>query len=151
MKAFLMYPGRDFDPRTKPPVNGDALLQDLELGTILKSFGETVGDEGARLAQAVLGSQAPPVKGIAPTLLEAVHNAAIKAMRPTLKAAFRALLEGKSPDDALREGLHSYSTAVKADVKAARDKALKLEASAYKNSKDLYGKTPPSKAPAGKS
>lgn len=94
-----------------------------ELGTILKSFGETVGDEGARLAQAVLGSKAPPVKGIAPTLLEAVHNAAIKAMRPTLKTAFRALLEGKSPDDALREGLNSYSTAVKADVKAARDKA----------------------------
>lgn len=43
MKAFLMYPDRDFDPKAKLPGNGDALLQDLELGTILNVMAQ--GDE----------------------------------------------------------------------------------------------------------
>lgn len=43
MKAFLMYPERDFDPKAKLPANGDALMQDLELGVILNAMAQ--GDE----------------------------------------------------------------------------------------------------------
>jgi MutS domain V len=43
MKAFLMYPNRDFDPKAELPANGDALIQDLELGTILNTMAQ--GDD----------------------------------------------------------------------------------------------------------
>ena len=40
MKAFLMYPDRDFDPGAKLPPNGDALIKDLELGAILNTMAQ---------------------------------------------------------------------------------------------------------------
>ncbi|MCL6431412.1 MAG: DNA mismatch repair protein MutS [Anaerolineae bacterium] len=43
MKAFLMYRDRDFDPDEKLPPNADALMQDLELNTLLEAMAR--GDE----------------------------------------------------------------------------------------------------------
>ena len=43
MKAFLMYPDRDFDPKQKLPWNEQALMQDLELNTLFEAM--TLGDE----------------------------------------------------------------------------------------------------------
>jgi DNA mismatch repair ATPase MutS len=40
MKAFLMYPDRDFDVKQKPPWNDQALLQDLELTTLLNAIAQ---------------------------------------------------------------------------------------------------------------
>jgi len=38
MKAFLMYPDRDFDPDRAAPVNAAELTQDLELGALLDAM-----------------------------------------------------------------------------------------------------------------
>lgn len=94
-----------------------------DLGAILRSFGKDVESDAADLARAVLGSQSPPVKGIGPTLLEAVRDASRDAIRPTIKAAVLALLTGKSPADALKAALEDYVQAVKTPVETARSKA----------------------------
>jgi len=38
MKAFLMYPDRDFDPEQELPVNEQAVTQDLELDTLFEAM-----------------------------------------------------------------------------------------------------------------
>jgi DNA mismatch repair ATPase MutS len=38
MKVFLMYPDQDFDAEQAPPWNAQALIQDLELGVMLKTM-----------------------------------------------------------------------------------------------------------------
>jgi DNA mismatch repair ATPase MutS len=43
MKAFLLYPGRDFDLQGQLPANAQTLIQDLELGTLFESM--SLGDE----------------------------------------------------------------------------------------------------------
>jgi len=43
VKAFLMYPDRDFDLQGKPPWNEPALIQDLELTTLLNAM--ALGDD----------------------------------------------------------------------------------------------------------
>jgi hypothetical protein len=40
MKAFLMFPDRDFDVKQRPPWNDQALLQDLELTTLLDAIAQ---------------------------------------------------------------------------------------------------------------
>ncbi len=40
MKAFLMYPDRDFDPAAELPVNEEDLAADLELGTLLDAMAD---------------------------------------------------------------------------------------------------------------
>ena len=62
VKAFLMYPDRDFDPdRERPPSAGD-LLSDLELGTLLEAM--AAGDEFLYTVaeKAVLGSLTDPAE-----------------------------------------------------------------------------------------
>jgi hypothetical protein len=62
VKAFLMYPDRDFDPdRELPPSAGD-LLSDLELGTLLEAM--AAGDEFLYTVaeKAVLGSLTDPAE-----------------------------------------------------------------------------------------
>ncbi|MGN6369029.1 MAG: MutS-related protein [Phycisphaerae bacterium] len=53
MKAFLMHPDRDFDMKRPPPAHTPALVQDLELTTLLQAMGGT--DEFlCKVAKAVL-------------------------------------------------------------------------------------------------
>src|ERR1039457_7106674 len=62
VKAFLIYPDRDFDPdRELPPSAGD-LLSDLELGTLLEAM--AAGDEFLYTVaeKAVLGSLTDPAE-----------------------------------------------------------------------------------------
>ncbi len=60
MKAFLMYPDRDFDPEQELPANEQTLTQDLELNTLFEAMAR--GDEFlAELAKkAVLSSLDDP-------------------------------------------------------------------------------------------
>ena len=39
MRALLMHPDRDFDLEQPLPLHDDALMQDLEIGTLLKAMG----------------------------------------------------------------------------------------------------------------
>jgi DNA mismatch repair ATPase MutS len=43
MKAFLLYRDQDFDPQASLPLNSPALIQDLELGTLLEAM--ALGDK----------------------------------------------------------------------------------------------------------
>jgi DNA mismatch repair ATPase MutS len=43
MKAFLLYPGQDFDLQGHQPANAQTLIQDLELGTLFEAM--SLGDE----------------------------------------------------------------------------------------------------------
>ena len=60
MKAFLMYPDRDFDPDRAAPVNAAELTQDLELGALLDAMsrGDVLLRKVARTA--VLSSLVTP-------------------------------------------------------------------------------------------
>lgn len=93
------------------------------LGAILKSFGKDVENDAAALVRAVLGSQSPSVKGISPTLLEAVRDASRDAIRPTIKATILALLDGKPPEDVLKAALENYVKTLKTLIETAKTKA----------------------------
>lgn len=79
MKAFLMYPGQDFDPQQPLPINEPALAKDLELDTLFQAMalGDNYLYDVAR--RAVLSSLVDPdtIRYRQAVLQDCLRNAAI--------------------------------------------------------------------------
>ena len=79
MKAHLMYPDRDWDLEAKLPCNADALMQDLELDTLLRAMagGDRFLYEVARLT-VLVGTTEPSVIVYRQALLrDCLENSAV--------------------------------------------------------------------------
>jgi DNA mismatch repair ATPase MutS len=111
MKAYLLYPDRDFDLGAELPVNADDLVQDLELNTL---FGIMAGEdkflfEAARMA--VLTGMANPAETIRyrqDALRDCIANPG--AIRELYEAVLTTITGRRSRDGLLYLG--NYPTAI---------------------------------------
>ena len=115
MKAFLMHADQDFDLGRELPPNAGALIQDLELGTVLRAM--AAGDQFTFdvAQQAVLSGLTDPA-GIVyrqrvladclaqPTVVRELYNIAVAAVEGEKKIYF-GLFAHSSPDSILHRSV----------------------------------------------
>ena len=115
MKAFLMYRDRDFDTQARPPVNKQALVQDLELGTLFNAMARDDGFllgvagkavlTGADTSDTILYRQAilnDCLKN--PTVVRDIYTIAVDAIQGEKKAYWGGAFS-KYPDSILSRGI----------------------------------------------
>lgn len=119
MRVLLMYEDRDFDPGAAPPWNEAALVQDLELGTLLDGMSQ--GDKYLRevAAVALLAGLSDPaaIRYRQAVLRDSLdHRAAVRAIYRVVAEVFDAErrryrgLYGTFPDAILQQGVELVQT-----------------------------------------